>query len=77
MKCPIELCGYEGRSDNVKRHVKRKHKEVGVVTPASQSVISLAEAPIKEYGDSLHANKEIPLTARKSLSHKQNQTKLR
>jgi hypothetical protein len=31
--CPSEFCFYQGRSDNVKRHFKRKHLHLQLVPP--------------------------------------------
>ena len=44
IKCPSESCGYEGRSDNVNRHFKRKHLHSQMVTPKDKQVPPMPEA---------------------------------
>ena len=44
IKCPSESCGYEGRSDNVNRHFKRKHLHSQVVPTKDKQVPPMQEA---------------------------------
>ncbi len=45
VKCPVAPCGYVGRYDNVKRHIKTKHHQVIDGTPAVPQILpSSAEA---------------------------------
>jgi hypothetical protein len=45
VKCPVAPCGYVGRYDNVKRHVKSKHHHAIDGTPAVPQILpSSAEA---------------------------------
>ena len=38
VKCPNDHCGYVGRSDSVKRHIKRKHPDMNLVPPTGPMV---------------------------------------
>ncbi|MFN9910276.1 MAG: hypothetical protein ACK56F_29890, partial [bacterium] len=38
VKCPNDHCGYVGRSDSVKRHIKRKHPDMHLVPPTRPKV---------------------------------------
>jgi len=43
VKCLKDSCEYEGRSDNVNRHIKRKHEHSQVVPPNNKKVRQLSE----------------------------------
>ena len=51
--CSVESCGYVGRSDNVLRHVKGKHKNTPLVHPVVEMVPLLPEAPNNDRGASI------------------------
>ena len=71
VRCPADLCEYEGRSDNVKRHVKRKHKDMNVVPPIVQLVPPLPEAPNDGRGASPHPCNEIIIHSTSAFTQRQ------
>ena len=71
VRCPADLCEYEGRSDNVKRHVKRKHKDMIVVPPMVQLVPPFPEAPNDDRGASSQPCNEITVHSTRALTHRQ------
>ena len=68
VNCPSESCFYQGRSDNVKRHFKRKHLHSQVVPP---KVPPNSEALKHKVGASSNAGKEIYSDKSKSISQMQ------
>ena len=68
IRCPSESCLYEGRSDNVKRHFKRKHLHSQVVPPNDKKVPPKSEALKHKVGTSSNARKEISNDKSKSIS---------
>ena len=71
VKCPAESCEYVGRSDNVKRHVKRKHKHMIVVPPVVQLVPPSPEAPNDDHGASPQPCNEIKIHSTSAFTQRQ------
>ena len=70
-KCPVESCGYVDRSDNVLRHVKRKHKHTPVVPPVFEMVPLMPEAPNNDRGASFQNFNLLSIHSSIGLSHRQ------
>ena len=71
VNCPSESCFYQGRSDNVKRHFKRKHLHSQRVPPNYKKVPPKSEALKHKVGASSNAGKEISSDKSKSISQTQ------
>ena len=70
-KCPVESCGYVGRSDNVKRHVKRNHKHTLVVPPVVEMVPPMPEAPNDVLGDSFQPFNQLSIHSANGLTKRE------
>lgn len=75
MKCPIESCGYEGRSDNVKRHIKTRHQQTIVVSQVRLEAHSADEAPNDDYAGSKQLGINIACHSSKAQTHKEIRSK--
>jgi len=75
MKCPLESCGYEGRSDNVKRHIKTRHQQSVVVPQIRLDAHSADEAPNEDQGASKQLDINISCHSSKARTHKQIRSK--
>ena len=70
VKCPNDHCGYVGRSDSVKRHIKRKHPVMHSVPPTrpvvapSQASLGNPRSPPQKQSKSMRSPKRCSQSVR-------------
>lgn len=75
VKCPNDHCGYVGRSDSVKRHIKRKHPDMHLVPPTrpvvapSQASLGNPRSPSLKQTKSMRSPKRCSQSVRSKRSH--------